>query len=257
MKTQYSIIIRILAFVLLAVFSASAQWVRWETSAGGNGHWCNAVRNINAANWTQARELAQAQVGYLATITSAAENAFVFSLINFPEFFQAIGGGAGPAIGGVQPDGSPEPGGGWIWVTGESWGYTNWAPPANGFPQMPDNAGGNANENRLHFFSGDQGIPAPTWNDLPDWDTNLGGCVIESDATPRPRLSLRPGGEVCWATVANVHYQLQWTASANSTNWINLGPVVVGSGATVCTSDPTTGEQQRFYRVQMFPWEKC
>jgi len=275
MKTRYSIIIRILAFVSLAVLPASAQWVRWETSAGGNGHWYKALRNTSGANWTQVNELARAEGGYLATITSAAENAFVFSLINSPEFFQAIGGGSGPAIGGFQPEGSLEPDGGWTWVTGEAWGYTNWTPPTNGFPQMPDNADGYPNENRLHFFSGAQGVPAPTWNDLPDWDTNLGGYVVESDTTPsevvvsglpsigsyvvgsnipsRPRLSIRPGGEVCWTTVTNVHYQLQWAVSVNSTNWINLGPVVVGTGATTRTPDPSTGEQQRFYRVRMSP----
>jgi hypothetical protein len=275
MKTQYSIIIRSLTFVLLAAFPAGAQWVRWEPSAGGNGHWYQAVRNTNGYNWTQVNELARAESGYLATITSVAENAFVVSLINSPEFFQAIGGGSGPAIGGFQPEGSPEPDGGWTWVTGEAWGYTNWTPPTNGFPQMPDNAGGYPNENRLHFFSGAQGVPAPTWNDLPDWDTNLGGYVMESDITPRgvavarltsldgyvmksdtaarPRLSLHPGGEVCWTTVTNVHYQLQWAASVNSSNWIDLGPVVVGTGATLCKSDPATGEQQRFYRVRVLP----
>jgi hypothetical protein len=254
MKNQYSIISRILAFVLLAAFPAGAQWVRWEPSAGGNGHWYQAVQNTNAANWTQVSKLARAEGGYLATITSAAENAFVFSLVNFPEFFQGTGGnGSGPAIGGFQPDGSPEPGGGWTWVTGEAWGYSNWAPPANGFSQMPDNAGGNANENRLHFFSGAQGIPAPTWNDLPDWDANLGGYVMESDNTPRPRLSMHPSGGVCWTTVTNIQYQLQWTVFTESTNWTNLGTVAIGTGGTVCTSDPTTGQQQRFYRVRVLP----
>ena len=144
MKTQYSISVRILAFVSLAVFPAGAHWVRWETSAGGNGHWYEAVRNTNAANWTQVNELARAEGGYLATITSPAENDFVFSLVNFPEFFQGIGGnGAGPAIGGLQPDGSPEPGGGWSWVTGEAWGYTNWTPPGSeDFPaKTPDRVG--------------------------------------------------------------------------------------------------------------------
>jgi hypothetical protein len=275
MKTQHSIIIGSLAFILLAACPAGAQWVRWEPSAGGNGHWYQAVRNTNAANWTQVNELARAEGGYLATITSAAENAFVFSLVDFPEFFQAVGGGAGPAIGGFQPDGSPEPGGGWTWVTGEAWGYSNWAPPGHGFPQMPDNAGGKVNENRLHFFSGAQGVPAPTWNDLPDWDANLGGYVVERDTAPpgvvslglrslggdvmqsniapRPSLSIHPGGEVSWTTVTNVHYQLQWAASVNSTNWMNLDPAVLGTGETVRTFDRTTGEQQRFYRVLILP----
>jgi hypothetical protein len=52
-------------------------------------------------------------------------------------------------------------------------------------------------------------------------------------------------------TVTIVHYQVQWTTAVNSIKWINLSPVVVGTGATVCTSDRTTGEQQRFYRVRI------
>jgi len=118
---------------------------------------------------------------------------------------------------------------------------------------MPDNAGGNANENRLHFFSGAQGIPAPTWNDLPDWDGNLGGYVIESDSIPRPVLSIHQGGDVCWTSVTNVQYQLQWVLLIDSTNWMSLGPVVVGTGAVTCTSDSTTDQGQRFYRVRMLP----
>src|SRR6185295_3010578 len=64
-----------------------AGWSRWETSAGGNGHWYKAVASSNSITWTEADQLARAQGGYLATITSAAENDFVFNLVNAPEFF--------------------------------------------------------------------------------------------------------------------------------------------------------------------------
>lgn len=67
--------------------------------------------------WTAARAAAEAAGGYLATLTSAAENAFAVSLINGPTW-----------IGGFQPAGSPEPAGNWQWVTGEPFTYTHWHP---------------------------------------------------------------------------------------------------------------------------------
>ncbi|TAL00532.1 MAG: hypothetical protein EPO07_09535 [Verrucomicrobia bacterium] len=169
---------------LLCGFTLHAQsWVQWDPAAGGNGHWYKAVINTNHFNWTQLDQIAHSEGGYLATITSSNENDFVFSLINAPEFFQGIGGnGSGPAIGGYQPNGSSEPAGGWLWETGEPWSYTAWA------PGQPDNGGGV--ENRAHFWSGTQGVPTPTWNDLTADDQNLGGYIIERD---EPLAPSRPG----------------------------------------------------------------
>src|ERR1041385_1669105 len=124
-------------FIVLGVLAlateAQGQWVRWETSAGGNGHWYKAIVNTNGFNWDQASAAAQAEGGYLATITSQAENDFVFSLVNDPKYLTAFNG-SGPALGGFQLAGSAEPAGGWSWVTGEPWSYSNWAPgqPDNG-----------------------------------------------------------------------------------------------------------------------------
>ncbi|MCC6124461.1 MAG: hypothetical protein IT426_05850 [Pirellulales bacterium] len=84
--------------------------------------------------------------GWLVDINSAAENAFVYSLIeatNHPGFwFPELGGGIGlgPWIGGFQPADSPEPGGNWQWVTGSAFTdangtptqYSNWF---TGYPQ--------------------------------------------------------------------------------------------------------------------------
>ncbi len=244
MKTQNSIIIRFLAFVSLAVLPASAQWIRWETSTGGNGHWYRPVPGFAGLTWTLADQLARTEGNYLATITSAAENGFVFSLVDATQFWTGYNG-SGPAFGGAQQDGAPEPAGGWQWITGEAWIYANW------LSGQPDNYPGGPAEDRLHFWGG--GLRAATWNDIARDDLNLGGYVMESDNPPRPVLSIHPGGAVCWTSVTNIQYQLQWAAFFNSTNWSTLGPVVIGTGATVCTSDPTTSEQQRFYRVRMLP----
>ena len=71
--------IRAFAFLIwsAALFSATAQsWVRW-TGDGGNGHWYLVMRTPQLVSWDSARSFATNDGGYLATITSAAENAFV------------------------------------------------------------------------------------------------------------------------------------------------------------------------------------
>jgi len=170
---------------------ASPQWVTWEVSAGGNGHQYLAVPGFAGLTWYQAYfEATQIDGGYLATITSPAENNFVFSLINSPQFFTGFNG-SGPAIGGYQSAGSAEPNGGWRWVTEEAWGYTNW------LPGSPD---GGTSENFLEFFSGTLGshTPAATWNDINGYDTNIGGYVVERiSVVPEPAsLSLLAGATV-------------------------------------------------------------
>ena len=63
----------------------------------------------------------------------------------------------GPWLGGFQPDGAPEPDGGWQWVTGEEWSYTNW-----GIGEPNDITG----EQYLHFDNlGELAEPSPRWND--------------------------------------------------------------------------------------------
>jgi hypothetical protein len=152
-------------------------WVTWDASSGGNGHQYMAVGPSSGLTWNVANQIAQNQGAYLATITSAAENNFVFGLINSSAFFTSYNG-SGPAIGGYQPAGSVESGGGWSWVTGEAWNYTNW---------LPGTPNGGTAENNLEFFSGTLGhsTPAATWNDIGANDTNLGGYVMER-VVPEP-----------------------------------------------------------------------
>jgi len=144
----------------------SAGWRCWEKSTGGNGHFYKAVTVGSAVTWSEAEALAREQGGYLATITSRAENDFVFGLVNGPEFFN-VEHGAGPALGGFQQDGSAEPAGGWCWQTGEPWVYSNWMPgePNNGKTRE-------GTEDRLMFYSGIPRTPAATWNDINRVDRN-------------------------------------------------------------------------------------
>ncbi|MGD1833012.1 MAG: hypothetical protein ACPKOP_06660 [Sphaerochaetaceae bacterium] len=85
-------------------------------------------------NWYQAAYLAEVSGGYLACPTTEGENEFIFSLVKDEKFFWHFdengahyGISIGPFLGGYQPDGSVEPDGGWQWLSGETWDYTNWA----------------------------------------------------------------------------------------------------------------------------------
>jgi hypothetical protein len=100
--------------------SDDLEWVQWEVTEGGNGHWYADVNVSGHITWEEARSAAEAHGSgtYLATITSRLENDFVSTLM--------VPGGEGAAIGGFQPPGTREPEGGWQWVTGEAFIYTNW-----------------------------------------------------------------------------------------------------------------------------------
>ena len=74
-------------------------WVTWGLNVGGNGHQYAVVAS-SGMTWNQANTQAQNLGGYLATITSAAENNFVFSLLNSSHFTGF--NGSGPALGGFN-----------------------------------------------------------------------------------------------------------------------------------------------------------
>src|SRR3990172_6025213 len=124
-----------LAFTACLHICASAERARWEVADGGNGHWYEVLTGPQLPNgvpgiisWADANLDAQARGGHLATITSAAENGFVFSLAAVPLFWSHIPEGAyfGPWLGGFQAPDAQDPASDWIWVTGEPFEYTNW-----------------------------------------------------------------------------------------------------------------------------------
>jgi len=123
-----------------------------------------------------------AQGGYLATITSAEENAFVYGLASAnPSFWRLMLWGGdyalGPWLGGVQPPGSTEPAGGWQWVTGEAWSYTDWQ-PATG---EPNNQG---DEDRLHLYRINGVIG---WNDVSgSYSAAPPAYILEVGPVPEP-----------------------------------------------------------------------
>jgi len=153
-------LIMVVAFCWLAPVIAEGAPVQWATSAGGNGHWYEAVLVTGSITWDNAKAAALARGGYLVTITSAAENAFAYGLVSGDSrFWYPLGNsGLGPWLGGIQQTPcSPEPSCGWTWANGEPWGYTAWS------TDEPNNNLGN--EDAVHFYS----VSTPmgsAWNDI-------------------------------------------------------------------------------------------
>lgn len=175
--------IQVTSSLLVALATvASATPVQWSASVGGNNHWYELVVVPEGIQWGDARVAAEARGGYLATITSAAENEFVHQATGVAttaaawrdNFYQSQWYGWGPWLGGFQPNGSQEPGGNWQWVTGEAFTFSAWE------VDQPDEFGG---ENALHFFSIGLNSQGSTWNDLGEIQA-IRGYVVEYVPAP-------------------------------------------------------------------------
>jgi hypothetical protein len=131
------VVLFVAALSLLASSSFAAPVV-WSSGAGGNGHTYEFVPLDYTVSWDQANAAADdstlddGSVGYLATVTSAEEQAFIQSAV-LPSFGVNrnqvwIGGRQDPE--GEAPS-SATAASGWQWmvnveVAPESWSYTNW-----------------------------------------------------------------------------------------------------------------------------------
>jgi len=110
----------------------------------GNGH--SYQRIDQSLDWGGSKNYCEALGGHLATVTSRGENLFIFN--HCPG-----------ALGGTDKEAE----GGWRWVTGEPWGYENWA------DGEPNNQ---SNEDYLNYI-----YSYGEWNDVPgfsqfvcEWD---------------------------------------------------------------------------------------
>jgi hypothetical protein len=129
---QLGVGFRVLALTILslALFVPGAgaltllNQTQWRVEDGGNGHWYAIM--TDRMIWGQALvEASTSRVGgyygYLATITSHAENQFIFTNI--------VNASIQPNYGDQLWLGGRDIGGGnWQWINGEAMNYTNWAP---------------------------------------------------------------------------------------------------------------------------------
>lgn len=173
----------LIGVAILSCGIVQASLIQWEVSQGGNGHFYEAVAVPQPLTWWQADTDAQQAGGYLATITSEAENEFVFSLIDDPAYWNPSYNLRGPWIGGFQPPGSPEPAGGWSWVTGEPFTYSNW----------DDNQPNNSNdEDHIHY--GNRPVRTTAWNDVRGDFMEIKAYVVEYVPEPTTLVLLGFGG---------------------------------------------------------------
>jgi hypothetical protein len=59
--------------------------------------------------------------------------------------------------------------------------------------------------------------------------------------------------QICWDSVSNRVYQVQYRSTATTNQWVNLGNPVVANGNTACVLDSTVGQEQRYYQVVKTP----
>ena len=114
----------LVAFVTLGGTAASASPLEWEAVTDGsigNGHFYELF--LAPVTYAEAEADALKRGGYLATVTSAEENSYIYSKLAKPAAVMAW-------LGGYQDPKSPdyaEPIGGWVWATGEAFEYANWS----------------------------------------------------------------------------------------------------------------------------------
>jgi|CZKM01.1.fsa_nt_gi hypothetical protein len=257
-----------LALVCLLALTANADVSKeatWTIASGGNGHTYRVVAKTGLISWNSANAEAEAAGGCLATITSTAENTFVFSLIDDPTYWKQTINGHGPWIGGYQLPGSSEPDGGWTWVVqagvtaAEAFAFRNWE---SGEPNNQTVTANSVtyNADRIAFFHLGTGRAA-TWSDeynltgssLNQWTISyviefIGPPIL---TTPR-RLS---DGSFQFAFTNKVGAFFEVLATTNLalplSNWSLLGTATESpSGQFQFTDSQATNLSRRFYRVR-------
>jgi hypothetical protein len=161
----------------VVVRNATGSKQKWN----GNGHYYAKMEQ--ALKWGQAKMAAAAMGGYLATVTSAAENKWLTD---------TFGGSDGSEltlcwIGGFQA-GESEADEGWQWVTGEPWSYSSWGEGEPNDLSNYDEVG----ENVLSFdhITSDEG---KNWNDLCDLETGW-SYLVEYNSDPDGPTCLKENG---------------------------------------------------------------
>jgi hypothetical protein len=75
--------------------------------------------------------------------------------------------------------------------------------------------------------------------------------VTQFTFEPPPRVALRASQvEVCWNSISNLTYQVQYRSDLTTNLWTFLGDCIRSTNSTSCAYDPiVVGQPNRFYRV--------
>ena len=189
----------VVAALSLVAPESFATPVVWSSGAGANGHTYNFVPLAYTVSWSDANAAAEAAavgdstVSYLATITSAEEQAFVQSAVLPPTNYGVNKNQVW--IGGKQdPEGvvGSAPSSGWHWIVNtevapESWSYTNWLSE-----NEPSNEG-QIDERFLtmwvHYYQAGQQDLRGKWNDekpVSPATARIMGMIVEYSAAGVP-----------------------------------------------------------------------
>lgn len=166
--------------VLLDIDNLPVPSERFEPVAyrlpNGEIHWYETVYlPQGGVNWVQAKWIAEQEGGYLASVHSDEENAFLFSLVEDLKYWYKFDHGeglfnlSGPFLGGFQPQGSIEPDGNWRWASGEPWSYVRWQKEGLdiGINMRPDDQPNNNGPGQNVLAFGEVDVPANYWSDVP------------------------------------------------------------------------------------------
>ena len=165
-KFSSDVVLGAAAAAAVSMSALAGDAVQWRVADGGNGHWYRLSRQATPLGWNGATQLSEAAGGHLATLTTAAEDAWVRAQIVAPANIPALQGG--PWIG-ARCEG--ENWGAWRWITGETWDYSAWA------GSEPNNGGGR--EYYVQMYQGQN----MAWNDnQEDGRSSTFSAVIEWEA---------------------------------------------------------------------------
>lgn len=134
---------------------------------GANGHYYYL---FESNSWSEAKAWCSIHGGHLATLTSGAENKFVFDYMKSQEVNSAVFG-----LSDEEEEGK------WKWVTGESFDYSNWG------ENQPD---GGTRENYGQFYEyindyewNDTGISSRLGYYICEWDVKAEGDAVATELT--------------------------------------------------------------------------
>ena len=200
-----------------------------------NGHFYEFV-SAPGVSWTSANAAASARTlfglqGYLATVTSASENAFIA---------EKLIGDAWMGASDAEVEGT------WKWVTGPEAGQVFWQGAAGGsavngmynnwFPAEPNNF---RNEEDYAHFRNDK-----TWNDH-RVDFGTAGYVVEYGGMPGDPILMQLTGT---ATVSVVAVNDAPVISTNTLS-VSQGATVVLTNSNINTTDPDNSPTELTYTV--------
>jgi len=197
---------------VVTLFTASAaqaqQAVQWKVSDGGNGHWYGVLVVPGGVSWSAAKSLAEGRAGILACAESQGELAYIqsqFAPARVPQAWVPQNPWNdftfGPWLGAYQEPSSPEPGGGWKWITGASFVPSG--------PYFNNDACG-IPEDRLHLYYSTDGYVG--LNDMPD-------APVPSACGP-----------------SNPSLLIEWFADCNNDGIVDYGQILQGQLADTDTN---------------------